>query len=142
VPTNSTITITRLTRAIGAQIDGLDLRQPLSDEAHEILLGALHEHQVLFLRDQLLTDDEHVALAGRFGPVAEPFGTGMLERPFDDVEHPPAIDEWHTDVSFMPQPPALGGFGERLRSRFGGHSERAFSRSAHGSEADVLPWKR
>ena len=45
-------TVTPLSTALGAQISGIDIRQPLSLEDRDIIEQALLEHQVLFFRDQ------------------------------------------------------------------------------------------
>jgi len=44
----SAVSIEPLNPVIGAEINGLDLRQPLSDEDVASIQGALNEHQVVF----------------------------------------------------------------------------------------------
>jgi taurine dioxygenase len=51
MPRNS-LKIDPLTPAIGAEISGLDLSQPLSDPDFEVLSDSWAKHQVLFFRDQ------------------------------------------------------------------------------------------
>ena len=112
--------IRRLTPQIGAEIDGLDLRDA-SDSDIASLRAALTEHLVLFLRDQSLTDADQQRFAGRFGAVEEyPFGGG---GPADAPDvHVIATggggpkysnaDVWHSDATFMECPP----LGSILRS--------------------------
>lgn len=99
---------------IGAVIDGVDLRA-LDDEAVGFVRAALLEHEVIFFRGVHLDDDEHMALAGRFGrvslfPVFELLGETepTLQVLHDTPDSPPETDHWHTDVTWLPAPPALG----------------------------------
>jgi taurine dioxygenase len=75
---------------------------------------ALLDNGVLFFRDQPLDDDQHLALASRFGepalfPLVERFiGTGNpLGYITDTPESPPDADGWHTDITWIEQPPKM-----------------------------------
>jgi len=71
-----------LTPAIGAEVGGIDLAGPLTDDDIAQLRGLLVEHQVIFFRDQSLSPDAHVELAGRFGELDIPtFKTEGSTRP-------------------------------------------------------------
>ena len=59
-----------LSPAVGAELAGLDLSAPMSDELFESVQAAWHQHLVILIRDQHLTEDEQVAFAGRFGPIS------------------------------------------------------------------------
>ncbi len=94
-----------------AWIDGVDLSRPLSAAVQTELRRALFDFEVIFFRPQALTPAQHVALARVFGPVSagsyferKP-GAPELEMIVSDREHPPSIDNWHTDISWKPQPP-------------------------------------
>ena len=63
------ISIEPLNPVIGAEIDGLDLREDLSDEDIGIVRDALNEHQVVFFRDQDITPAQHLAFGRRFGEL-------------------------------------------------------------------------
>lgn len=56
---------------LGAEILGLDLRQPLSSSEFEALDGALLRHKCALIRDQTLTDAEHQTFARTLGPLEE-----------------------------------------------------------------------
>jgi taurine dioxygenase len=105
------LSVTPLTAAIGAEIAGVDLRQPLADEDVAALRRALLDHLVVFFRDQQLTDDEHLAFALRFGPLSvPPLATKYQDRPavtvLDQVRPKgEGADEWHSDNTFMDRPP-------------------------------------
>jgi taurine dioxygenase len=98
----------------GAEISGIDLRRPLSDEALHKVRQALNRHGVIFFRDQLLTPEQHIAFAERFGKIT-------LSQAMEAVSGYPSIAEvrkepdeteniggyWHTDQSYD-EAPALG----------------------------------
>jgi taurine dioxygenase len=106
-----TLEVHPLTPTIGAEVRGVDLREPLSEAARRALERALLEHLVLFFRDQPLTDDQHVAFARQFGEVSVPpfaprHGTRpeviVLEQTSPKGE---GADAWHSDNTFMSEPP-------------------------------------
>jgi taurine dioxygenase len=110
-----TITATPVAGALGARVEGVDLRRPLDDGAVESLLDLLAEHLVLFVPEQHLDDDQHLAFAQAFGvPYAHPISraAGNVEAVVghivDSVDAPPYQDKWHTDVSWDDVPPAFG----------------------------------
>jgi taurine dioxygenase len=107
----TTIEVRPLTAAIGAEIGGVDLRESLSDETVTALRQALLDHLVIFFRDQPLTDEEHLVVAQRFGPLSvPPLATKYQDRPtvtvLDQVNPKgEGADEWHSDNTFMASPP-------------------------------------
>jgi taurine dioxygenase len=60
-----------LSPAIGAEILGVDLRDPIDDALAQKLLDAWHAHCVILLRNQTLTEEDQVRFAERFGPPAK-----------------------------------------------------------------------
>lgn len=62
-------TVERYTPTIGAQIGGIDLRDPLDDATTLALRRALLKFKVLFFRDQDISPAQHVAIARRFGEL-------------------------------------------------------------------------
>jgi taurine dioxygenase len=111
---NSRFDIRPSSPAVGAEILGVDLAQPLSAEETSDLRAALNEYGVIFFRDQELTPEQHIAFAERFAPI-------NVNRFFRAVPGYPQIAEvrkepeqttnigggWHTDHSYD-QVPALG----------------------------------
>jgi taurine dioxygenase len=101
--------VTRLSAALGAEITGPELAGASDDDIAEIkrLLG---EHMVLFFPDQNLAVEDHIAFGRHFGPLD---GHPNLKHR-NDVEHPELFrltastggvaDEWHTDLTFLPEP--------------------------------------
>jgi taurine dioxygenase len=60
-----------LSPAVGAEIVGVDLSQELDDQRFAQILDAWHEHLVILLRDQKLSEEDQVRFAERFGPPAK-----------------------------------------------------------------------
>ena len=106
------LTITPLGPYIGAQVSGLDVTRPLSDNQFEQLYHAVLRHQVVFLREQAITPQQQRALALRFGDLhihpVYPHAEGVEEIIVLDThnDNPPDNDNWHTDVTFIETPPA------------------------------------
>ena len=106
------ITVTPLGPYIGAEISGLDLTRPLSDNQFEQLYHAQLRHQVVFLRGQDITPQQQRDLARRFGDLhihpIYPHVKEVEEIIVLDThnDNPPDNDNWHTDVTFIDTPPA------------------------------------
>jgi taurine dioxygenase len=98
-----------LTRHIGAEVTGVDLRKPLSEEEVKIIRRGWLKHRVLFFRDQHVSDDEHVQFALRFGTLNFPAFNKDQTSPIHrlDQQDPKGEggDEWHSDNTFEPTPP-------------------------------------
>jgi taurine dioxygenase len=67
---SSTVGVRVLSPALGAEILGVDLRAPLDDERFAQILAAWHDHLVILLRGQDLSEADQVRFAERFGPLA------------------------------------------------------------------------
>src|SRR3984893_13141754 len=59
-----------LAPAIGAEIIGVDLSAPTSDETFAKVLDCWHRNLVILFGDQHLTEDDQVRFGERFGPPA------------------------------------------------------------------------
>lgn len=107
----SKLSIRRLTASIGAEIEGVDLREPLDESTRSALETALIEHQVIFFRNQDITPDQQIAFAKQFGKISVPpfapkYGTNpeiiVLDQTSPKGE---GADAWHSDNTFMAMPP-------------------------------------
>lgn len=122
----SPIAVVPQNAALGACVSGVDLRNPLDDEALALIRAALAEHQVLFFRNQDLSAEEHLAFGAQFGELsADPVASlkGSLKRISyieDTDERPPAEFPWHTDLSWLREPPAFGILNARVIPESGG----------------------
>ena len=110
----SGVRVEPLTCTIGAELVGVQLGDASRDDGLFAEIRALLlQHKVLFLRDQTLSREEHVAFARRFGeledhPVAgsDPEHPGLV-RIYKSPDAPPDRYEnaWHTDATWREKPP-------------------------------------
>ena len=66
------IHVTPLNPVIGAEIHGVDLSKPVGAATFKEIEAALHQHLVIFFRDQDLGPDAHMAFAAQFGELEPP----------------------------------------------------------------------
>ena len=55
--------------ALGAEILGVDLSREVDEPTFQQIVNALHEHEVIWFRNQNLTPEQHIAFSRRFGPL-------------------------------------------------------------------------
>ena len=98
--------------AVGAEIFGVDLAEPLDDRSWGVIRDAFLKHLVIFFRDQHMTPEQQVRFAKRFGELEpSPFVHGIEGHPelIDIVKMPDEVQNfgagWHVDMSFREQPP-------------------------------------
>ena len=107
------LTVTPISSALGAEIDGVDLTQPLSLEQRDAIEQALLQHQVIFFKNQVITPQQQARFAANFGDLhIHPIYPNVPEQPEVLVLDTAVTDVrdnavWHTDVTFLPTP-ALG----------------------------------
>ena len=125
--------------ALGAEVRGVDLTQPLSVEEFDAIEQAWLDHSVLLFRDQKLTDDELILFSQHFGAldIAPASATDMAgaqekSRPeiwiisnvIEDGKPIGALGdkeaEWHTDMSYVDEPPMASVLNAREIPRTGG----------------------
>ena len=118
----SRITVKPLAPALGAEVEGIDLRKPVAPDTLRELLDAWHEHLVLRFRGQALTDPQLLAFSRLFGEL-DPPGPNPTGKPYIP-EHPEinvisnvkqngvAIGGlgdgeaiWHCDMTYAERPP-------------------------------------
>lgn len=125
----STLSVRPVAGHIGADINGIDLAEPLSTDAVDTIKQALQRHKVVFFRGQRLDHAAQIAFARQFGELT-------YAHPHDDTppeDHPEIFtidprrfeqrygknfrdeyrkrqysyfDGWHTDVTAAVNPPA------------------------------------
>lgn len=114
--TRSTPEVRPLGHAVGAEVLGVDLAGPLSDDVFARILDAFHEHAVLVFRGQTLGPAELSRFSARFGPLEVHH---MAERPFPDQPEVRVLSNvrkdgqpigvnrggrhWHSDLSYLPE---------------------------------------
>ncbi len=121
-----TIQVSPVSARIGARVDGVDLTRPVPDPQMGEIHDALMRHQVLFFRDQDLTDEQHISFASQFGTpnIYPPNRARGVREPLEWIEDseasPPKTDLWHTDVAFLPEPPEVAVLNMRATPPVGG----------------------
>lgn len=105
----------RLTGFLGAEVSGLDLRALDDPALRSALRAALAEHHVLVIRDQQLSLDDQKRLTAVFGDLMRlPYVAPMADDPAVIAVLKEAHEtgggvfggEWHSDFSFLENPPA------------------------------------
>jgi taurine dioxygenase len=104
--------IRRIAGALGAEINGVDLSRPLSDENLSKIRNAWLEHLVIFFRGQPLAPQAFMAFARRIGkPIEYPFVKGIAGFPeiieVKKLEHEKVNfgGIWHSDTAYLEEPP-------------------------------------
>lgn len=108
-----TIAVKKLTPVIGAEIDGVDLAQPLGNQQFQEIHDALMDNLVVFFRDQRITVEQHIAFGRRFGqPIVHPAASSSIAGhpeirvvKSDENTEIATGEVWHSDLSCQPEPP-------------------------------------
>ncbi|MGI9379048.1 MAG: TauD/TfdA dioxygenase family protein, partial [Methyloligellaceae bacterium] len=105
------IIINPLSSALGAEISGIDLAEPLDDETWKIIHTTWLDHLMIFFRDQTITPRHQVDLAQRFGkPAIYTFIKGLPEQAEVTEILKTENDQvnfggrWHTDTTYKQIP--------------------------------------
>lgn len=108
----SQIKVQKCVGALGAEVSGVDLAQPLSKPALAEIHAAWLDHQVLFFRGQQLGPAQQAAFAANFGELdvypfvkaldAHPNVIPIIKEPHTKMNFGGG---WHTDTSYSPTPP-------------------------------------
>lgn len=85
------LTTRPLSPVIGAEIEGLDLRQPLGKETRDEILDAFHEHVLLLFRGQDLTEDQQTQFATTFGALGKRTVGAKLQTSSGDTYTSPVM---------------------------------------------------
>ena len=105
--------------ALGAEVSGVDLAQPLGDNAFGLIERAYDEHGVIFFRDQRITPLQQVAFTRRFGEIEfNIFGERwsvpgspeivVVSNATEDgkpIGVRRAGENWHSDMCYTARPP-------------------------------------
>ncbi len=131
--------------ALGAEIDGVDLSEDLSDESVARIRRALLDHLVIFFRNQDITPEQHLAFAKRFGEtVSYPLVTGLEGYPeimsVVKLEHEKHNfgGLWHSDTTYLEKPPMGSILVARELPPYGGDTEFANMYMAYETLSDGL----
>jgi taurine dioxygenase len=111
--------IAKLKDQIGAEVTGIDLREPVSEKDHQALYDAAVEHVALVVRDQKFDAADYRRAAELFGELmedqnrmylapGEPMVSVLSNRHKDSKGQPAKVAKnasWHTDHTNQERPP-------------------------------------
>ena len=129
------LSVHKLTSRIGAVIEGVDLTAEPGGETIAALRGALNEHKAIAFNGVELDDAGQERVASWFGELttahptvpAVPGTTNVLAV---DSETSKA-DEWHSDVTFVVNPPQLSTLRSIVTTAYGGETLIANTAAAY-----------
>jgi taurine dioxygenase len=120
--------IKRLTGAIGAEVSGINLNVPLDEITFEEIHQAFLEHCLLVFRGQFLKPAAQVAFTHRWGEaLVTPYLKALQVPDYPEIIAVPNLgkakavtEEWHSDSSFLPTPPAHAILAAQVLPEVGG----------------------
>jgi alpha-ketoglutarate-dependent sulfate ester dioxygenase len=129
------LSVRKLTSRIGAVIEGVDLAAEPGGDVVAALRGALNEHKVIVFDGVELDDAGQERVASWFGELtaahptvpAVPGTTSVLAV---DSETSKA-DEWHSDVTFVVNPPQVSTLRSIVTTPYGGETLIANAAAAY-----------
>ncbi len=134
--------ISKVTAHIGAEVRGVDISRPLDSSTVSALRAALNDHKVLVFRGVELDDAAQQRFAGSFGDLtsAHPTVPSLDGEPnvlAVDSEHNVA-NHWHTDVTFVVNPPQLSTLRSIELPPYGGETLIANTGAAYRALPEPL----
>jgi taurine dioxygenase len=141
----SAISIQPVAGALGAEISGVNLSKELRGETVAAIRRAWLDHLVIFFRDQELTPAQYLGFARRFGePIEYPFVKGLPEAPeiipVLKLEHETINfgGLWHSDTTYLQEPPMASMLLAREVPPAGGDTEFANMYRAYETLSDGM----
>src|ERR1700722_11475858 len=118
--------IRKITGRIGAEITGLPPDLILEPETIAEVRAALNEHKALVFRGVRLDDEDQQRFAGYFGPLTSAHPTVPAVEgepnvlPVDSEDG--RVNYWHTDVTFVRNPPQVSTLRSVVVPPYGGET--------------------
>lgn len=142
---SSSLKIRRISTAMGAEVSGIDLSQPLTPTVYDRVRALFNEHSLLVFRGQKITVQEQVAFAENFGPLgAYPFAKGAAAdgRLTEIVKQPDETHNfgsgWHMDMAFRTDKPIATILCAREVPEVGGDTMFASLKAAYRSLSPTM----
>ena len=149
------MTILPLEEHIAAEVRGIEVGSPHSEETFAQLRRALYKHSVLVFHDQDISDEQQVAFTRGFGRLqvtmaSDPYGGGGFINRIANVDEegrliPPRDKRslyqagnnlWHSDGSFKAVPLRASMLSAKVVPPRGGETEYASLRAAYAALPD------
>ncbi|WP_028265156.1 TauD/TfdA dioxygenase family protein [Arthrobacter sp. MA-N2] len=143
VITETKLEFAKLGSRIGAEIRGFDLSGDLSDETVADIRAALNEHKALVFREaNILSDETQVKFASHFGPLTTAHPTVASVKGEENVlpvdSENGSANNWHTDVTFVVNPPQASTLRSIDLPSYGGETLIASSAGAYADLPEEL----
>jgi alpha-ketoglutarate-dependent 2,4-dichlorophenoxyacetate dioxygenase len=118
------ITMRQVGPCFAAEVDGIDMRRPLTPDEVAAIHDGMDRYAVLVFHDQRITDDQQLAFTRSLGDIEHAIGTSL--RPASDQRLPTTFADVsnldkHNKVFARDDRPRLFGLGNRLW-----HSDSSF----------------
>ncbi|WP_405993300.1 TauD/TfdA dioxygenase family protein [Streptomyces sp. NBC_00986] len=129
------IEIQKVTANIGARVSGVDINKPLNEEQTTAIREALNVHKALVFDDVHLDDEGQEAFARHFGdlttahPTVPAVDGAPNVLPVDSERG--RANHWHTDVTFVLNPPQASTLRSITIPPYGGETLIASSAAAY-----------
>jgi len=155
------VTIRPLTPTFVGEVEGVDLRQPLTRDEVAAIDAGMDKYAVLVFHGQDITDDQQVAFSRNFGGLEQPGAASNITKPEDRRLGPEIADIsnldrenrllarddrqrmfslgnqlWHSDSSFRAVPAKYSLLSGRVVPSRGGNTEFADMRAAYDALDD------
>ena len=138
----SALDVRKVTARIGAEVRGVDPGRDLEPHVVAAVRAALGEHKALVFRDVDLDDEGQQRFARAFGELttahptvpSEPGAPHVL--PVDSEQG--RANQWHTDVTFVLNPPQLSTLRSIVIPPYGGETLIANAAAAYRDLPDQL----
>jgi len=145
--------VRRITPVFGAEVTGVDLREPLSDLDFSVIEEAFESHSLLIFPEQDLDDDAQIAFSRRFGDLEKThahIANNHTNKPVSVISNldpdgklmaadDPRVQfrigqrNWHSDSSFKRVPAKASLLHARVLPPDGGATEFASLRAAYNA---------
>jgi alpha-ketoglutarate-dependent taurine dioxygenase len=135
------LSLHKITSHIGARVLGVDPSDDLSDDTIAEIRVALAEYKALVFEAPGLDAAGQERFAARFGPLTSAHPTvpgGETPQVLDVDGEINKANEWHTDVTFVVNPPAISTLRSIVIPPYGGETLIANSAAAYRSLPDRL----
>ena len=129
------LTIRKVTGRIGAEISGLDLSRPLGAATVAAVRAALNEHKALVFTGVRLDDEGQQRFARQFGVLTTAHPTVPAAEGAPNVlpvdSEKGVANHWHTDVTFVLNPPQVSTLRSIVVPPYGGETLIANAAAAY-----------
>lgn len=139
-----TLDVHPMAGSLGAEIHGIDLRAGVDRETVQAIEEALLEHLVVFLPEQNISPEQHIAFGEAYGrlttdhPAYLPTLAEHREVVVLSGQEGGRADLWHTDITISPEPPMGSILHMQTAPEYGGDTMFANLYAAYDALSDKM----